>query len=116
MFESKKLMKRDIDILKAEAKVRDDRIDRLYERVDQVGQCMRDRFEIYKALIEKPEVRIDELENTIRQLANLLDCKISSPTPASKGGVVSKMSKTEIATKARLARSYKNTYYTHLNY
>jgi len=92
VFESKKRMKYDIDILKADAKGVGERIDRLYERVNT-------RFEIQNTTIRQVTDRIELLEKQIRQLANATNCKITSPTEATPGGEVKKLTEEEIASR-----------------
>mgnify|MGYP001570750407 CR=1 FL=1 len=99
MFESKKLMKCDIDILKAETKGLNDRIDRLYERVNN-------RFEIQNTTIRQLTDQIELLTKQIKQLAHAANCKITSPTEATPGGEVKKLTEEEIASRDSFNRLF----------
>lgn len=99
MFESKKLMKCDIDILKADAKGLDDRINRGYERVNN-------RFEIQNNTIRQLTDQIELLKKQIKQLANATNCKITSPTEATPGGEVKKLTEEEIRSRDSFNRLF----------
>lgn len=106
MFESKKLMKSDIEVLKAHAKGLDDRIDRLYERVNN-------RFEIQNTTIRQLTDQIELLRKQIKQLANATNCKITSPTEATPGGEVKKLTEEEIRSRETFNRVFSSGLFYH---
>ncbi len=99
MFESKKLMKSDIEVLKSDAKGLDDRIERLYERVYN-------RFETQNTTIRQLTDQIELLTKQIKQLAHATNCKITSPTEATPGGEVKKLTEEEIASRDSFNRLF----------
>lgn len=103
MFESKKLMKRDIEVLKSDVAGIHTRLDRVYERVDN-------RFGVQNNTIRQLTDQIELLTKQIKTLASLCDCTVTLPKEADPGGVVRKLTEEEKASLSKWNEIYNGLY------
>lgn len=106
MFESKKLMKCDIEVLKSDVVGLGNRVDRVYERLDN-------RFTVQNNTIRQLTDQIELLKKQVRQLAEATNCKITSPTEATPGGEVKKLTEEEIASRETFNRIFGSGLFYH---
>ena len=103
MFESKKLMKCDIEVLKSDVAGIHTRLDRVYERVDN-------RFTVQNNTISQFAGQIELLTKQIKDLARLCDCTVTPPKEADPGGVVRKLTEEEKESRSKWNEIYNGIY------